>query len=117
MHALGNQNVLAITNMATDKISITNCLISFGDGEVLSIFATIHGLCSWPYSLFPVMYNVRSPPLSINKVQNVSRIEPRYNEPLYDEVIGIKNPNNIVKPLHIGHLLWRGGRYGEEGVK
>ena len=48
MHALGNQNVLAIKNMATDKISVTNCRISFGDGEVMSISATIHGLCSWP---------------------------------------------------------------------
>ena len=49
MHALGNQNLLTIKNMATDKISVINGIISTGDGEVLSIFATIHGLCSWPY--------------------------------------------------------------------
>ena len=47
MHALGNQNALAIKNMATDKISVINGIISTGDGEVPYISATIHGLCSW----------------------------------------------------------------------
>ena len=53
-------------------------------------------------------------------------MEPRYNEPLYNEVIGIKNdflyPHNTVKPLQTSGTEESGrcgdaaGLYGEVGV-